>query len=70
MGKNFKAAVRCRSHRTLERVSWRIVVQEQNALRHFAPPFARSPDADVSIRLQSTYRLWYDLAQDKSKYYV
>jgi hypothetical protein len=38
MGKNFKAAVSCSSHCNFGCVSWRIVVQEQNALRQFAPP--------------------------------
>jgi hypothetical protein len=37
MGKNFKAVVSCSSHRNLGCVSWRIVVQGQNALSQFAP---------------------------------
>jgi hypothetical protein len=41
MGKNFKAAVSFSSHRNLGCVSWRIVMQEQNALSQFAPPFTR-----------------------------
>jgi hypothetical protein len=41
MGKNFKAAVNCSSHRNLGCVIWRIVMQEQNALSQFAPPFTR-----------------------------
>jgi hypothetical protein len=39
MGKNFKAEISCSCHRNLGCVSWHIVVQEQNALSHFAPPF-------------------------------
>jgi hypothetical protein len=39
MGTNFKAAVSCSSHRNLGCVSWRIAVQEQNALSQFCPSF-------------------------------
>jgi hypothetical protein len=39
MGKNFKAAGSCISHRNLGCVSWGIVVQEQNASSQFALTF-------------------------------
>jgi hypothetical protein len=38
----FKAAVSCSSHRDLGCVSWRIVMQEQNALSQFAPALKRN----------------------------
>jgi hypothetical protein len=42
MGKNFKAAASLSNHRNLAYVSWRIVVQDQNAISQFAFPFTRN----------------------------
>jgi hypothetical protein len=66
MRKNFKAAVRISSHCNLGCVSWCIVPQVQNAfsLVSFLLLLRAICDTIVSIRLHSTYRLWYDLAQD------